>query len=86
MASYKSGMAGVNVNPIGGAGWATGLQQLLRAREAAQIIEETRGDAAHGLHGRPKSSGRPERLLGSVISGLLIREVKISRSLRSGAS
>lgn len=74
------------MNPSGGAGWATGLQQLLLAIEAAHTIEETRGDAWHGLHGRPRSSGRPERLLGSVINGLLISDVKISRSLRKEAA
>ena len=61
--------------------WAAGLQDTLLTREAAHTMDDSKGDANAGLAGRHVSSGKPERLRGWVMMGLLIREVTISLSL-----
>ena len=62
--SSMSGTDGVKVNPKEGPVWAAGLQETLLTKEAAQTMDDTKGDAKAGLFGRHGSSGKPERLRG----------------------
>ena len=70
------GMDGVKENSSEGTCGASALQQWRLTIEAAHTIDDTKG-----LAGMLRSSGTPERLLGCVMMGLLISDVRIWRSL-----